>query len=113
MEPHGYVFAAPTGVAASLVGASPELLVSLHGGQVRATPLAGTASRAGDPDEDRASAEALAASAKNREEHQVVVRAVAAALAPLCDPLLVGSGAGPARDGQRVAPGDAVRRSGS
>ncbi len=87
VEPHGYVFAAPTGAAASLVGASPELLVSLYGGQVRATPLAGTASRAGDPDEDRASAEALAASAKDREEHQVVVRAVAAALAPLCDPL--------------------------
>lgn len=86
-EPHGYAFAAPTGLGSSLVGASPELLVSLRRGEVRATPLAGTAPRAGDPDEDRASGEALAASSKNREEHAVVVRAVAAGLAPFCDPL--------------------------
>jgi isochorismate synthase len=87
VEPHGYVFAAPIRDGASLVGASPELLVSLRRGEVRATPLAGTAPRAGDPDEDRANADALAASAKNREEHAVVVRAVAAALGPWCEPL--------------------------
>jgi isochorismate synthase len=87
VEPHGYVFAAPIRDRASLVGASPELLVSLRGGEVRATPLAGTAPRAGDPDEDRANAGALVASAKNREEHAVVVRAVAAALGALCEPL--------------------------
>jgi isochorismate synthase len=87
VEPHGYVFAAPAGPAASLVGASPELLVSLRGDEVRATPLAGTAPRSGDPDEDRANAAALAASGKNREEHAVVVRAVAAALARHCEPL--------------------------
>ncbi|MGZ8623257.1 MAG: isochorismate synthase [Actinomycetota bacterium] len=87
VEPHGYVFAAPIRDGASLVGASPELLVSLRGGEVRATPLAGTAPRAGDPDEDRANADALVASAKNREEHAVVVRAVAAALGPWCEPL--------------------------
>ncbi len=87
VEPHGYVFAAPTADGASLVGASPELLVSLRDGEVRATPLAGTGPRAGDPDEDRANADALAASGKNREEHAVVVRAVAAALEPWCEPL--------------------------
>jgi isochorismate synthase len=87
VEPHGYVFAAPSRVGASLVGASPELLVSLHAGEVRATPLAGTAPRSGDADEDRANARALSTSAKNREEHAVVVRAVASALTPLCDPL--------------------------
>lgn len=87
VEPHGYAFAAPSGEGAVLVGASPELLVSLRGGEVRATPLAGTAPRAGDPDEDRANAEALSASAKNREEHAVVVRAVASALEGHCEPL--------------------------
>jgi isochorismate synthase len=86
VEPHGYAFAAPSG-GASLVGASPELLVSLRGSEVRATPLAGTAPRSGDPDEDRANADALAASSKNREEHAVVVRAVAASLGACCEPL--------------------------
>jgi len=87
VEPHGYAFAAPSSERASLVGASPELLVSLRGAEVRATPLAGTAPRSGDPDEDRANADALASSSKNREEHAVVVRAVAAALGALCEPL--------------------------
>ncbi|MEO8477293.1 MAG: isochorismate synthase [Actinomycetota bacterium] len=86
VEPHGYAFAVPSGSSAVLVGASPELLVSLRGGEVCATPLAGTAPRSGDPDEDRANAEALSASAKNREEHAVVVRAVASALARYCEP---------------------------
>jgi isochorismate synthase len=87
VEPHGYAFAAPSSERASLVGASPELLVSLRGAEVRATPLAGTAPRSGDPDEDRANANTLASSSKNREEHAVVVRAVAAALGALCEPL--------------------------
>lgn len=87
VEPHGYAFAAPIGAGAALVGASPELLVSLRDGEVRATPLAGTAPRSGDPDEDRANADALAASGKNREEHAVVVRAVAAGLGGYCEPL--------------------------
>ena len=87
VEPHGYAFAAPVVRGTSLVGASPELLVSLSGGEVRATPLAGTAPRSGDPDEDRANADTLAASSKNREEHAVVVRAVASALEGYCEPL--------------------------
>jgi isochorismate synthase len=54
---------------------------------VRSTPLAGTAPRSGDPDEDRANAEALVASAKDREEHAIVVDAVAEVLGGLCDEL--------------------------
>ncbi len=86
VEPQGYTFAAPTGRGV-MVGASPELLVSLRGGRVRARPLAGTAPRSGDPEEDRAFADALTASHKNRSEHAFVVEAVAAALDPLCDDL--------------------------
>lgn len=86
VEPHCFTFAAPVG-AGVLVGASPELLLSRRGTLVRSTPLAGTAPRAGDPDEDRANGEALAASAKNREEHAIVVEAVAEVLGGLCDDL--------------------------
>jgi menaquinone-specific isochorismate synthase len=69
------------------VGASPELLVARRGVSVRAHPLAGTIGRSGDPATDaRAEAEFLA-SAKERSEHRVVVEAIAAVLAPLCDSL--------------------------
>jgi len=87
VEPDGYTFAVALGDGRSLVGASPELLVSRFGREVRANPLAGSAARAGDPDEDRANARALEASAKDRMEHAIVVEAVASALRPLCTDL--------------------------
>ena len=86
VDPHAYTFIAPAADGV-LVGASPELLVSRHGAEVRANPLAGSAPRSGDHADDRANAERLAASAKDREEHAVVVEAVAAALEPLCEAL--------------------------
>jgi isochorismate synthase len=86
VEPHCFTFAAPVD-GGILVGASPELLLSRRGAIVRSTPLAGTAPRAGDPDEDRANAEALASSPKDREEHAIVVEAVAEALGGLCGDL--------------------------
>jgi isochorismate synthase len=85
-EPTGYVFAAPT-AGGALVGASPELLAEVSGRTLSVNPLAGSAPRHGDPAQDRAAADQLFASAKDRHEHDVVVRAVAAALAPLCDEL--------------------------
>jgi isochorismate synthase len=69
------------------VGASPELLVSRRGTEVRSNPLAGSAPRSGDAAEDRANAEALVASSKDREEHEIVVDAVAETLGPFCDEL--------------------------
>lgn len=86
VDPHAYTFIAPAGEGV-LVGASPELLVSRHGAEVRANPLAGSAARSGDPDQDRANAATLAASIKDREEHAVVVEAVAGVLGPLCEAL--------------------------
>ncbi len=65
------------------VGASPELLVRREGARVTSQPLAGTVARSGDPDDDRRLAAALLASAKDRAEHDWVVRAIAGALAPL------------------------------
>jgi isochorismate synthase len=75
---------APVG---ELVGATPELLVAKRGDEVLATPLAGSAPRFGDPERDAASAARLLASAKDREEHALVVEDVAAALGPLCEEL--------------------------
>jgi isochorismate synthase len=87
VDPDCYAFAAPTGPGGVLVGATPELLVSRHGSEVRANPLAGSAPRSGDPQIDRANAEALGSSAKDREEHAIVVESVFAALDPLCTEL--------------------------
>ncbi|MEP6758970.1 MAG: isochorismate synthase [Actinomycetota bacterium] len=87
VDPHAYTFIAPTDDG-TLVGASPELLVSRHGSEVRANPLAGSAPRSGDRREDLASAERLVASAKDREEHAVVVEAVAHVLEPHCASLI-------------------------
>jgi len=86
VDPDAYTFAMPTDDGV-IVGASPELLVSRHGREVRSNPLAGSAPRSGDPDEDRANAEALTASAKDQEEHVIVVEAVAEILRPFCDDL--------------------------
>ncbi len=86
-EPGGYAFAAPTAMGV-LVGASPELLAEVSGRSLTVNPLAGSAPRHGDPGADRAAGGQLLHSDKDRHEHEVVVRAVAAALAPLCDELV-------------------------
>jgi menaquinone-specific isochorismate synthase len=67
-----------------LIGASPELLVEVDGHDVRAHPLAGTAPRTGDVDQDRAIAAALVASTKNQVEHRVVIDVVHDTLLPWC-----------------------------
>lgn len=91
-HPDAYTFAAELpavdeGQRRTMVGASPELLVSRRGTEVRSRPLAGSAERSADPAEDRRRAEALLASAKDRVEHAVVVEAIAGALRPLCSSL--------------------------
>ncbi|MGO2847016.1 MAG: isochorismate synthase [Microbacterium gubbeenense] len=63
----------------TLLGASPELVLSSSGGLVESHPLAGSTPRRDDPDDDRAVAQALLGSAKARGEHGHVVRAVAQA----------------------------------
>ncbi|MFJ4876452.1 isochorismate synthase DhbC [Streptomyces sp. NPDC088745] len=96
-DPSGYTFALPTGVEAdgavrtgegrTLLGASPELLVSRRGNKVVANPLAGSTPRSEDLAEDVRRAAALLASAKDLHEHAVVVDAVHGALAPYCTSL--------------------------
>lgn len=64
-----------------LVGATPELLVSLHGRQIRARVLAGTVR----PGEE----ETLRQSAKEQSEHRFAARSAAELLAPYCSDLRV------------------------
>lgn len=68
----------------TLMGASPEMLVSRQGTKVRSNPMAGSRPRSDDPVEDRRRAESLRVSEKDRREHAAVVDAVADALSPLC-----------------------------
>ena len=81
--------AGPEHTGTTLVGASPELLVARHGDLVTCRPFAGSAPRSADPAADAANGAALAASAKNRHEHQLVVDTMRACLEPLCDTLEV------------------------
>jgi isochorismate synthase len=64
------------------IGASPELLVEVEGPVVRSHPLAGTAPRTGDADNDARIAAELAASTKNQIEHRVVIDVVHDTLLP-------------------------------
>lgn len=71
------------------LGATPEPLVRLRGRTVSTAAVAGSIRRGTSPDTDRALAGALRDSRKDRREHVVVVRAMQAALGPLCDELQV------------------------
>ncbi|MFC0329551.1 isochorismate synthase DhbC [Paenibacillus sepulcri] len=68
----------------TLIGASPELLVSRKGLHVLSNPLAGSMPRSDDPVEDERRAAELLMSRKDLHEHAVVVDAVAAALRIYC-----------------------------
>ncbi|HUU62273.1 MAG TPA: chorismate-binding protein, partial [Acidimicrobiia bacterium] len=67
---------------AALVGASPELLVSRAGERFAARPLAGSARRGADPEEDRRLGDRLLTDPKEQAEHAFVAEEVASRLAP-------------------------------
>lgn len=79
--------AGPAYSGTALLGASPELLVARRGDVVTCKPFAGSAPRSPDPETDAANGAALASSAKNRHEHQLVVDIMREALEPLCSEL--------------------------
>lgn len=82
------VFGVARGEAA-FVGATPERLVRVTEGEVRADALAGSARRGRDLGEDARLGRALRESKKEQAEHAVVVRALREALAPVCTELAV------------------------
>jgi len=84
--PQCHVFVWQVGDAA-FIGATPELLLAKANGSVRVNPLAGTARRGEGEADDRSVGEALMHSAKDRQEHALVVEDIAARLAPLVESL--------------------------
>jgi isochorismate synthase len=92
-NPLGYTFAIDLAdrpqARRTLIGASPELLLSRHGRQVLSHPLAGSIPRSGDAAEDKRRADALLQSPKDLHEHALVVDAVAASLRPFCKTIWV------------------------
>ena len=67
----------------SFIGASPELLARRSGGVAATVALAGSARRSADPAVDDHLGEQLLHSAKDRDEHAIVVRRIERRLAPL------------------------------
>lgn len=88
-DPNGYTFALPVGAGETLLGASPELLVSRRGRRLVANPLAGSAPRRADMADDVRTAARLLESSKDLHEHALVVDAVRASLEPFCEELSV------------------------
>ncbi len=63
-------------------GSTPELMVERQAGRFVCPALAGTSARGADEASDRARAQALFSSEKNRREHEAVVAGIRAALKP-------------------------------
>ena len=84
VNPECCVFSLPCGPG-RVIAASPELLAVKRGDRLVSHALAGTAKRHDGPEEDAAAAAVLMASAKERREHAVVVDAIAAGFAEICD----------------------------
>lgn len=71
----------------AFLGATPELLARVQGQALETMALAGSIQRGASESEDAAFAGALLASAKDRHEHELVVRALRELLAPLSNRL--------------------------
>ncbi len=92
-HPRANVFAVdltPAGrTGATLVGATPEVLVARHGEIVTLRPLAGSMPRHPDPEIDARRSRELLASGKNRAEHAFVIDWIRERLATVCAELSV------------------------
>jgi menaquinone-specific isochorismate synthase len=84
--PSCLVFAMDRG-SATFVGATPERLVSLSGGQVSVTCLAGSAPRGATEEQDEQLGRSLLHTDKELREHAYVVEAIRKALRGLCPDL--------------------------
>lgn len=88
-NPNAFHFSLPLGQGRRLLGASPELLLRVSGGAVFTHPLAGSAKRGGEPQQDEAVARKLLASSKDRHEHRLVIDEIRRVLAPHCRELAI------------------------
>lgn len=88
-NPAGYHFHAPLPDGGVLLGASPELLIRKTGGSIHSNPLAGSAKRVVDPEEDGRVGRRLLQSSKDNFEHRLVIEEIRRLLEPLCAELSV------------------------
>ncbi|WP_255167687.1 anthranilate synthase component I [Natrononativus amylolyticus] len=70
----------------TVVGASPETLVSVRGREVMANPIAGTCGRGASPVEDRRLAGEMLADGKERAEHTMLVDLARNDVRRVCEP---------------------------
>ncbi|HTK10165.1 MAG TPA: isochorismate synthase [Ktedonobacteraceae bacterium] len=82
--PGAYVFAIERGEQ-TFIGATPERLLQANDGQIQTMALAGSAPRGETAEEDKRLGAELAQSAKNREEHAIVVQMIQEALDRHCE----------------------------
>ncbi|MGL6524578.1 isochorismate synthase [Aeromonas hydrophila] len=90
-NPHAFHFSLPLGQDRRLLGASPELLLRVSGGEVFTHPLAGSARRASEPAQDEMVARDLLASRKDQHEHRLVIDEIRRVLTPHCRELAIPS----------------------
>jgi len=82
-NPQAHVFLFEPTPGAVFMGAAPETVATLQGGVFRATAVAGSIPPGATGPEGEALARKLLASAKDRSEHEVTVREMVEALAPV------------------------------
>ena len=90
-NPHAFHFSLPLGQGRRLLGASPELLLRVSGGEVFTHPLAGSARRSSEPAQDEMVARDLLASRKDQHEHRLVIDEIRRVLTPHCRELAIPS----------------------
>lgn len=88
-NPSAHHFHTPLPDGGVLLGASPELLIRKSGRLIHSNPLAGSAKRVADPDEDMRVGRRLLQSSKDNFEHRLVTDDIRRLLAPLCKTLTV------------------------
>ncbi|MGE6266956.1 isochorismate synthase MenF [Aeromonas media] len=91
-NPHAFHFSLPLGQGRRLLGASPELLLRVSGGEVFTHPLAGSAKRGSGPEQDKRVARDLLASSKDQHEHRLVIDEIRRVLTPHCRELAIPPG---------------------
>lgn len=88
-NPNAFHFSLPLGQGRRLLGASPELLLRVSEGAVFTHPLAGSAKRGGEPQQDEVVARKLLASHKDQHEHRLVIDEIRRVLSPHCRELAI------------------------
>ncbi|KRG35214.1 hypothetical protein AK822_04100 [Psychrobacter sp. P11F6] len=88
-NPQAYTFAVPVSDTETIVGVSPELLLSKEGHRVKSNPLAGSLALTKNLKQDLKNKTILKSSPKDQREHSLVVDKVVSHLAPYCSSLTV------------------------